>query len=207
MIYYFMNYIRYILGNSALYLYTLYKNWFYPHDYDIYKTNVIFSSVTGAIGLWNDHEYCEGPNYFKCDRQDLKTLMETKPLDVSDIRIETTYWHDSKKYKHVSSDIEWPPGTYRSNGNVTLPIKSATLVTLNDMYDVTNKVKKYAGPRSDFHGHEIIIEDIFHKWDEKDLQFYDFLEIEDIIGQKREIMIQPCEPCKNKPLPIEQHHT
>ena len=58
---------------------------------------------------------------------------------------------------------EWPPE--RKNGIIfNIPVVSAVLLDSDDkpVKDLLNKVRRYAGPRSDFHNNEVKIHDMLY---------------------------------------------
>jgi len=82
------------------------------------------------------------------------------PSCVSNIAFRVTYEHDGKVYKYVTRDMNhhWPPK--KTPGFHPL-IKEAWAVMYDgDRMNVTDKVKKYAGPYSDFHGETLKLSDV-----------------------------------------------
>lgn len=77
------------------------------------------------------------------------------PQNVKNLVLRVKYWYGGKIYKAISTDIKFKPGEKDHNGmNFTIPISNAVLVDHDDKprVDITEKVKRYAGPRNDFHG-------------------------------------------------------
>lgn len=116
----------------------------------------------------------------------------TKPINVIDIIFYTKYYFNNHTYIRMSlnkPDREWPPSKRRTM-RCTLPIRSARLVPSdNDTApkDITNKIKRYAGPHNDFHSTEIHTSKMFNFTEEYLEEEYPTIEIENIIGQKTTI--------------------
>jgi hypothetical protein len=61
-------------------------------------------------------------------------------------------------YKAISHDINFKPGENESaDMSFSIPLSSAWVVDHDDkpQVNITEKVKRYAGPRNDFHGQSV----------------------------------------------------
>jgi len=88
---------------------------------------------------------------------------ETIPENVHNIILRIRYWYGNKQYKFITTkvDVDWP--VILSEGiSFNIPLTSAMLLDYNNkpVRDITSKVKKYAGPKSDFHGEDVPIRDM-----------------------------------------------
>ena len=93
---------------------------------------------------------------------------EKIPENVSRTILRIKYWYNNKQYKFITNDIEvvWPYAV-RESMSFNIPLTSAVLLDFNNkpVRDITSKVKKYGGPKSDFHGEDVSIHD-FLRYDE-----------------------------------------
>ena len=85
-----------------------------------------------------------------------------------------TYVYNSRRYTYVTDDLncEWPPPPVEG-ASFVLPIKQAIEQSGKD---ITQLIKRFAGPRGDFHGKRITVSQILGDTT---------IEIENIMGQKR----------------------
>tara|TARA_B000000477_G_scaffold17469_1_gene14986 strand:- start:298 stop:819 length:522 start_codon:yes stop_codon:yes gene_type:complete len=91
----------------------------------------------------------------------------TIPENVTKTVVRVKYWYNNMMYKYLTYDMDhpWPPP--RKSGVVfNMPIVSAVLLDSDDkpVKDILNKIRRYAGPRKDFHNEKVKI---------KDMLFYD----------------------------------
>jgi hypothetical protein len=109
------------------------------------------------------------------------------PENVKNCVVTTKYYYNNRIYKYVSRGLQysWPPRD--SSDGIFFPIVCAKL--MNDACettrDVTDKIKRYAGPKSNFYGEEILIRDIFSYDDETMKKEYPYLVISDVFGNTR----------------------
>lgn len=87
----------------------------------------------------------------------------TIPQDSTNIITRINYYYGSKLYTYITNKLNpiWPP---KKNGmSFTLPIKEAHLVDDNGKpyADVTDAIKKVAGPYGDFFGEDVRVSDVF----------------------------------------------
>jgi hypothetical protein len=83
------------------------------------------------------------------------------PSCVSDVKYRVIYAHNGNTYKYVTRDPKhsWPP---KKTPGFHPPIKEAWVVMYDEEHrNVTDKIKKFAGPNCDFHGETLELSDIF----------------------------------------------
>ena len=83
------------------------------------------------------------------------------PQNVKYIILRVKYYFNGKKYTSISNDINFKPGQGEDNAmHFSIPLSSAWIVDHDDkpMRDITEKVKRYSGPRNDFHGQKVPLE-------------------------------------------------
>jgi hypothetical protein len=87
------------------------------------------------------------------------------PQNVKNLTVRVKYWYDGRIYKSISRDINFRPGENEVEGmNFSIPLSSAWIVDHDDkpQVDITEKVKRYAGPRNDFHGQKVALKDFLY---------------------------------------------
>lgn len=83
------------------------------------------------------------------------------PQNVKYTILRVKYYFNGKKYIGISSDINFKPGQGEDSAmHFSIPLSSAWIVDHDDkpMRDITEKVKRYSGPRNDFHGQKVSLE-------------------------------------------------
>jgi len=84
------------------------------------------------------------------------------PQNVKNIILRVKYYFNGKRYTAISNDINFKPGQNEDTAmHFSIPLSSAWIVDHDDkpMRDITEKVKRYSGPRNDFHGQKVPLED------------------------------------------------
>jgi len=83
------------------------------------------------------------------------------PQNVKYTILRVKYYFNGKKYTGISNDINFKPGQGEDNAmHFIIPLSSVWIVDHDDkpMRDITEKVKRYSGPRNDFHGQKVPLE-------------------------------------------------
>ena len=84
------------------------------------------------------------------------------PQNVKHLILRVRYYFNGKQYTSISNDINFKPGENEDNAmHFSIPLSSAWIVDHDDkpMRNITEKVKRYSGPRNDFHGQKVALED------------------------------------------------
>lgn len=104
------------------------------------------------------------------------------PDSVEQCVVSMWYLYNDKCWRFFTRDLnfKWPPEVGSTSMKFTLPIKSAHLLNddMEETYDVTGKIKKYAGPYNNFFNQEVTPDDMFGHYDFK------FLKIVNLIGRE-----------------------
>jgi hypothetical protein len=91
------------------------------------------------------------------------------PQNVKNIILRVKYYFNGKRYTAISNDISFKPGQNEDTAmHFSIPLSSAWIVDHDDkpMRDITEKVKRYSGPRNDFHGQKVPLKDfLFYEKD------------------------------------------
>ena len=83
------------------------------------------------------------------------------PQNVKYTILRVKYYFNGKKYVAISSDINFKPGQGEDSAmHFSIPLSSVWIVDHDDkpVRDITEKVKRYSGPRNDFHGQKVPLE-------------------------------------------------
>src|SRR6056300_1949744 len=87
------------------------------------------------------------------------------PQNVKDLILRVKYWYGGKIYKAISQDISFRPGENEAEGmSFSIPLSGAWIVDHDDkpQVNITEKVKRYAGPRNDFHGESVPLKEFLY---------------------------------------------
>tara|TARA_X000000368_G_scaffold219472_1_gene173152 strand:- start:1475 stop:2086 length:612 start_codon:yes stop_codon:yes gene_type:complete len=112
------------------------------------------------------------------------------PNNVTHIILRIKYWYNDKMYKYLVNDLDhkWPPENI-SGVIFNIPIVTAVLLDSDDkpVKDLLNKIKRYAGPRCNFHGQKVKISDMLY-YDDETLELeYPSIKIKNAIGMVKKV--------------------
>ena len=94
------------------------------------------------------------------------------PENVKSIVLRVKYFFNGHVYSVITEDINFVPGETEDAGmHFHIPLSSAWIVDNGDkpMINITEKVRRYAGPRGDFHGQKVRLRDFLY-YDDKHLK-------------------------------------
>jgi len=83
------------------------------------------------------------------------------PQNVKWTILRVRYYFNGKRYTAISNDLNFKPGEGEDTAmHFSIPLNSAWIVDQDDkpMRDITEKIKRYSGPRTDFHGQKVPLE-------------------------------------------------
>ena len=112
------------------------------------------------------------------------------PENVTHVILRIKYWYNDKMYKYLTNDLnnKWPP--QNTNGIIfNIPIVSALLLDSDDkpVKDLLNKIRRYAGPRGNFHCEKVKISDMLY-YDDETLELeYPSIKIKNAIGMVKKV--------------------
>jgi hypothetical protein len=140
--------------------YIVSKSLTYEIDPDIrYKTEDPFWEIESKD--WEDGiltEYYTDVTY----RNSMHTCI---PQNVKNVILRVKYMFNGKVYTAISNNINFLPGVDEDkNVHFSIPLSSAWLVDHDDkpIRDITEKVKRYSGPRCDFHKEKVPIDQFLY---------------------------------------------
>ena len=153
-------------------LYFFYKKLVTPNDYSIVSEEIEYTINTDMKYLVED-EFWEKESkdwdgildnfYVDVTGEDFRNT--TIPQNVEHIILRIKYYFNGKIYSVVSNDINFTPGEEEQSGmKFNIPLSSVWIVDHDDkpIRNITEKVKRYAGPRNDFHGQKVSLTDFLY---------------------------------------------
>ena len=167
--------LRNLLTNVILWIHGTVKSIVSVPDYKIIDTSMeYFLDTNMKIPLPEELDEFWGKESEEWDEETesfFKTLNFTDykntkiPENVTKTLVRVKYWYDNKVYKYLTYDMNhpWPPP--QENGFMfNIPIVSAVLLDSDDkpVKDILNKIRRYSGPRKDFHNEKIKISDMLY---------------------------------------------
>lgn len=113
-----------------------------------------------------------------------------KPDCVTRVITRVKYWYDGKPYKYISNNLnhEWPPAK-PAGMSFSIPISHAHLCDADGKpkRDVTTKIKKYGGPKGDFHGELVPLRDLFTYTEDVLQNEFPILRVVNALGLQKEV--------------------
>lgn len=183
--------LRNLLTNVALWLIGVYKKFTTIPDYRIINVTMEYTldnKKTYEVDndFWELESYHwdgETQHYFT-DITKRRYKKYTVPENVSKTVIRVKYWYNNQVYKYITENIDhaWPP---KNNGfSFTVPYIGAWLADAGDkpIRDILLKIKRYAGPKNDFHGETVAVKDLLYYDDETLEREYPKIKVTNAIG-------------------------
>mgnify|MGYP000695644171 CR=1 FL=1 len=153
-------------------LYFFYKKLVTPNDYSIVSEEIEYT-------ITNDMKYLVEDEFWEKESKDWDGILDnfyvdvtgedfrntTVPQNVEHIILRIKYYFNGKIYSVVSNDINFTPGEEEQTGmTFNIPLSSAWIVDHDDkpMRNITEKVKRYSGPRCDFHEQKVPLEHLLY---------------------------------------------
>jgi hypothetical protein len=155
-----------------VWVYDTYKKFVSIPDHSVYSACIEYftynnKEYTQVDDVWsNEVEKWDGSfSEHYMDLTGIDYRKTTVPENVKKTIIRVKYWYNDKLYKYITYNMnhEWPP--HNKNGIVfNIPLISAEILDQDDkpVKDILKKVKRYAGPRGDFHGERVKISDMLY---------------------------------------------
>jgi hypothetical protein len=184
-----------LLTPVILKAYEIYSHLFKHKNYEIiyrsltYETDPDSEQYFISSDFWQNESqywsYYNTSHYVDITNKNISN--DPVPSNVKNCMICTKYYYNNKVYKYVTRGISqcWPPED--SSTGIFLPIVRASLINqeCDTARDVTEKIKRYAGPKSNFYGKAILIQDIFSYDEETMKKEYPYLVISDAMANTK----------------------
>tara|TARA_B100001996_G_scaffold58926_2_gene41924 strand:- start:9370 stop:9987 length:618 start_codon:yes stop_codon:yes gene_type:complete len=188
-----------LLTNVIIWVHTVIKEVFSQPDYKIMDTSMEYFLDNEKAPIPEELDEFWKEEYDEWDGETesfLKTLNYTEykntkiPDNVNKTIVRIKYWYNDILYKYLTYDTEhiWPPE--RKNGVVfNIPIVSATLLDSDDkpVKDLLNKIRRYAGPRHDFHDEKVKISDMLYYDIETLENEYPRIKLKNVLGMQKTV--------------------
>ena len=139
-------------------------------DYTIRKVTLEYvvteESEEEMSPFWSQQqsEWTNLPDIFRADVHHVPNFLPL-PACVQNPILKIVYIFNSREYVYATHDMEyaWPPK--KSTMRFAVPYKHAVLLDDNDtpVKNITSEFNQYAGPRSDFHGIPVPLNDMIDK--------------------------------------------
>jgi hypothetical protein len=174
------------------------KEFFTPKDYRIVSEELEYTvdhdikyQIEDPFWAEEAHDWDDGildTYYVKRPKGFRHTVV---PQNVMRTILRIRYYFNGLVYKAISNDISFRPGEEVDDTDMhfSIPIRSAWLVDHDDkpMRNITEKVRRYAGPRNDFHGQKVPLEDFLY-YDRSILEdLYPSICITNTLGMKKTV--------------------
>lgn len=174
--------------NVFINLYMFIMSFINVGDYTIKRIEMTYTSPpyppAGYSDFWKGEKRywsAEGGRMWTLVTNRFRDMGET-PDGVKDRVFSVKYFHGGKKYRMVTKDpdFEWPP--HQPPATFRVPVVSAVLMEKDKpIRVVTKKLLKAMGPRRDFHGQDVPVEDLF------DYDDYTNVSVKDVMGVSKTI--------------------
>ena len=187
-----------LLSSIILPVYSTYKRFTIPGDYTIVSEELEYSidhrmkyqieddfwqeeSKSWDGSLKEFHSYVTGKSF-------RNTIV---PQNVKTLILRVKYYQNGKIYKAISNNINFKPGeSEESDMCFTIPLSSAWIVDQDDkpIRDITEKVRRYSGPRNDVHGERVSLQEFLYYTPETLKKEYPKIMLTNALGVKKLIL-------------------
>ena len=142
--------------------------------------------------LWKDESkyWDRDTDEVYCDLTYKDYMCSTIPENVKKTIVRMKYWYNGKLYKLITENMKFCLPDDLSDGfSFSIPLGSAHLVDHDDkpVKDITEKVKRYAGPKNDFHGERVRIRDMLYYTDETLMKEYPAIRLTNALGMAKKV--------------------
>ena len=143
-----------------------------PKDYQIFKEELEYSIdydmkylVEDPFWLKECKDWDGILENFYIDVTGLDFRHTSVPQNVKDIVLRIKYFYNGHLYSVITNDINFLPGENEDESmHFSIPLTGAWVVDHDDkpITNITDKVKRYAGPRGDFHKEKVPLKDFLY---------------------------------------------
>ena len=178
-------------------LYYLYKKLVTPNDYTIVSEEIEYN-------LNNDMKYLVEDEFWEKESKDWDGILDqyyvdvtgedfrntTIPQNVEKIILRIKYYFNGRIYTAISNNINFRPGEKEDGMNFHIPLSSVWIVDHDDkpQINITEKVKRYAGPRNDFHGQSVPLKDFLYYTSKTLRTKYPKIVLSNSLGMKKTLL-------------------
>lgn len=183
-----------VVVNLLTTIYGFYKKIVTPRDYAIIREELEYNVQPDTKYEIDDEFWAKESGgwdvldevYADVTGKDYKNTVVPQCVWKTVLRVK--YWYNGRVYKFISYDINAPFPPVSSGGmSFSLPITQAWLCDQDDKPKrcVTEKIRRYAGPKNDFHGVDVALKDLLYYDEETLRELYPKLVLQNALGFKR----------------------
>jgi len=186
-----------LLNRVIVWMYGVYKYVVTMPDYYIENVNMIYTvdpmtSYDIKDKLWKDESKYWYPDTDEvyCDLTYKNYFNTTIPENVKKTILRTKYWYNGKLYKLITENMKFClPEDIKNGFSFSIPLGEAWLVDHDDkpVRDITKKVKRYAGPKNDFHGEKVRIRDMLYYTEDTLRKDYPAIRLTNALGMSKSV--------------------
>jgi len=181
-----------LLTPVLLWVYEKYRSMIWHKDYEIIYRSLEYTIdpdadyiISGDFWFREEKFWSHHTTEHFADITNVDLTKHSVPSNVRRCLIHVKYYYRNKVYKYISTDIDyvWPPPVPKEM-TFTLPIVRAVLMDDNvqQRLDVTKKIQRFAGPKNNFYGKTILIQDMFTFSKDTFEKEYPYIVITDILN-------------------------
>lgn len=189
--------LRNLLTTVIIWIYDTYKNFVSIPNHRILHSSMEYFIDTdkdySVEGQFWENESKNWDGLFEehyVEPKDMAYRCEDTPANVNKTIVRIKYWYNDKLYKYLTYNTghEWPP---KESKDIVfnIPLVSANLVDTDDkpVKDVLGKIKRYAGPRGDFHGEKVKISDMLYYDIDTLKTMYPAIKLKNVFGKVKTV--------------------
>lgn len=186
-----------LLNRVIVWVYGVYKYVVTMPDYYIENVNMIYTvdpmkTYDIKDKLWKDESryWCHDTDEVYCDLTYKNYFDTTIPENVKNTILRMKYWYNGRVYKLITENMKFClPEDINNSFSFSIPLGEAWLVDHDDkpLRDITKKVKRYAGPKNDFHGEKVRIRDMLYYTEDTLRKDYPTIRLTNALGMSKSV--------------------
>ena len=186
-----------LLNRVIVWVYGFYKYVTTMPDYYIENVNMIYTidpmkRYDIKDTLWKDESkyWDRETDEVYCDLTYKDYIDTVIPENVKKTILRIKYWYNGTTYKLITENMRFClSDELDSEFSFSIPLGEAWLVDHDDkpVRDITKKVKRYAGPKNDFHGEKVRIRDMLYYTEDTLRKDYPTIRLTNAFGMSKSV--------------------
>jgi hypothetical protein len=186
-----------LLNRVIVWVYTVYKYAVTVPDYCIEHASMEYTVNPNEAyeirdKFWKDESrhWDRSTDEVYCDLTYKDYINTNIPENISKTILRIKYWYNGKLYKLITENMNFClPDDLEGGFTFSIPLGEAWLVDHDDkpMRDITEKVKRYAGPKNDFHGEKVRIRDMLYYTEDTLQKYYPSIRLTNAFGMTKNV--------------------
>ena len=186
-----------LLNRVIVWVYTVYKYAVTVPDYCIEHASMEYTVNPNEAyeirdKFWKDESrhWDRSTDEVYCDLTYKDYINTNIPENISKTILRSKYWYNGKLYKLITENMNFClPDDLEGGFTFSIPLGEAWLVDHDDkpMRDITEKVKRYAGPKNDFHGEKVRIRDMLYYTEDTLQKYYPSIRLTNAFGMTKNV--------------------